>query len=566
MMDDAELIKKLRSQCAGLREIRDQYQSLWIDIRDFLAPRTARIQGERQDDATRQDLNIINTSPRFAVRALPAGMQSGVTSPLRPWFRLGTPDPDLMEFQPVKEWLSEVERLMRLAMARSNMYDRLKSNYGILGAYGTSCFMVDEDDEDILRCYDYTMGSWSFGQDHRQRVNRMVRDLQMTVDQWYGRFVEGRYGSQEHLPNEVRIAYDRGDYHHKFPIQHIIEPNRRKKTGSALSKHMPWASIWMQPNGNTGKTIIQYKGYRTQPFFGPRWDIVGEDIYGMGCGEVALGDGKQLQLQEKRGLQVLDKFTHPTMVGDGSLKNQRTTNLPGETVYVNGLVNGRGGYFPAYQINNPHLDAIEGKQRQIEQRIDEAFYKNLFLMVAELGDQPNITATQINTMREEKLMMLGPVLERLNDELLDPMIDRIFDIMYNRGMFPEPPPEIQGMRLRVEYVSVLAQAQKAMGIGNIERFAGFVGNMAQLDPSALAKFNTNEAIDEYADGTGVPPKLVRTNDDAGAIIAQQQRAAQAQQTMENMPAMAQAAKTASETEVNGDPLMETLANAATRQN
>lgn len=554
MISDEELIRKLRSQCAGLKEIRDQYQSLWIDIRDFLAPRTARISGERQDDATRQDLNIINTSPRFAVRALPAGMQSGVTSPLRPWFRLGTPDHDLEDFQPVKEWLAEVERLMRLVMARSNMYDRLKSNYGILGNYGTSCFMMDEDDEDIIRGYDYALGSWSIGQDHRGRVNRMVRHLEMNVEQWYGRF------PKEAIPNEVKVAYDRGDYHHKFPVIHVMEPNRNFTPGSALSKKLPWASIWMRDEGNSGN-ILLYKGYNTQPFFAPRWDIVGEDVYGTGCGEVAIGDGKQLQLQEKRALQIVDKFTHPTMVGDGSLKNQRTSNLPGETVYVNGLVNGRGGYFPAYQIGNPYLDVIENKQRQIEQRIDEAFYKNLFLMVAELGDQPNITATQINTMREEKLMMLGPVLERLNDELLDPLIDRVFDIMYRRGMFPEPPPEIRGMRLRVEYVSILAQAQKAMGIGNIERFAGFVGNMAAIDPRALAKFNTFEAINEYADGTGVPPKLLNTDEEAEATMAAQAQAQRAQQTMENMPAMAQAAKTASETEIQGDPLLDRVSDA-----
>lgn len=551
MITDDELVKKLRSQCAGLKETQRQYRPLWSDIRDFLAPRTARLEGERQDDASRQDLNIINTSPRFAVRALPAGMQSGVTSPLRPWFSLGTPDPDMMDFQPVKIWLSEVERLMRLVMSRSNLYSKLKSTYGVLGTYGTSCFMIDEDEEDIIRAYDFTMGSWSIGQDHRGRVNRMVRDLEMTAEQWYGRFDEDK------IPNEVKVAYDRGNYHQKFPIQHILEPNRRFKPGSALSKQLAWASIWMKPEGNQ---IIQYKGYDTQPFFGPRWEVLGEDVYGTGCGEVAIGDGKQLQLQEKRGLQVLDKFTHPTMVGDGSLKNQRTSNLPGETVYVNGLVGGRGGYYPAYQINNPHMDAIEGKQRQIESRIDEAFFKNLFLMIAEIGDQPNITATQISAMREEKLMMLGPVLEQLNDDLLDPMIDRIFDIMYRRGMFPPAPEELSGMPLKVEYVSVLAQAQKAMGIGNIERFAGFVGNMAGFDPRAMAKFDTFEAIDEYADGTGIPAKIVKTNDQAQAEIDAQAKQAQDQQMMEAIPNLTQAAKTASETEVQGESLVDSVIN------
>lgn len=558
LIRDPELVKQIRSQCSGLKSMRDEYKSLWLDIRDFLSPRSARFTGERQDDATREDLNIINTTPRFAVRALPSGMQSGVTSPMRPWFRLGTPDPDVEDSEAVKLWLAEVERRMRVVMSRSNLYSRLKSTYGTLGTYGTSCFMIDEDEEDIIRAYDYQIGSWALGQDHRGRVNRMVRELEMTAEQWYRRFAKN--GDTSMLPSEVVNAYDQGNYHQKLPITHIIEPNRHHKEGSALSMHLPWASIWMKGEGSS-ESIIQYKGYHTQPFFAPRWNIVGENVYGEGCGEIALGDARQLQLQEKRGLQVLDKFTHPTMVGDGSIKNQRTTNLPGETVYVNGLVNGRGGYFPAYQINNPYLDVIESKQRQIEERINEAFFKNLFLMVAEIGDQPNITATQISAMREEKLMMLGPVLEQLNDDLLDPMIDRVFDVMFRRGLFPEPPEEVQGMTLRVEYVSVLAQAQKAMGIGNIERFSGFAANMSSLNPKARAKLNVYEAIDEYADGTGVPPKLVHTNEEADAIMAAQAQQAQAQQAMEQLPAMAGALKTASETEVGGESIVDQMVNA-----
>ncbi len=259
---------------------------------------------------------------------------------------------------------------------------------------------------------------------------------------------------------------------------------------------------------------------------------------------------------------ALDAVARPTMVADASMRHERKTQLPGDTTYVNGLVTGNQGYRPAYQITNPPLDLVEAKQRMVEERINEAFYKNLFLMVAEIGDQPNITATQINTMREEKLMMLGPVLERLNDELLDPMIDICFAIANKRGMLPEPPEEIQGMPLRVEYISVLAQAQKAMGIGNIERFIGFVGQMAQFDPSAWDKVDVNETIDEYADGVAVPPKIVRTTEEAIQLGQQRAQAQQMAQGMEIANSAADTAQKLSGASIGDDSALKAALEAA----
>jgi hypothetical protein len=294
-------------------------------------------------------------------------------------------------------------------------------------------------------------------------------------------------------------------------------------------------------------------GYRDKPALTARWDIVGDDAWGIGCGEVALGDSKQLQLIEKRKLQGISKNVRPNMLADSSLRNQRIDNSDGGTTYVNGLITGNPGYRPAYQVN-PYVNELREEISTIMARVDEAFYKNLFLLVTQFADQPNITATAINTMREEKLLMLGPVLERLNDELLDPLIDRTFNMMYRRGMLPPAPPEIQGMPLRVEYISVLAQAQKAMGIGNIERFIGFVGNLAAVtgDQSVWDRVSKDEAIEQYADGTAVPPKMVVGDDIVEGIRADRAKQQQAAQAMQMAAGGAQAAKTLSETNMSAD--------------
>lgn len=564
MAEALDLARLYKSRYNSLYNERASFVPVWTDIRNFLAPRTARFPGEQQNIGQRQDLNILDISPRLAVRTLAAGLQSGVTSPLRPWFRLGTPDPELQEFGPVKNWLYIVENLMREVFSRSNIYDRLKSTYGVMGTYGTGALGIDEDDDDVIRAGDFPMGSFMLATSAAGRVNTLYRDVFLTASQMIERMANGNIArARAKLPQTVMSNYDNGNYEAKYQLVQIIEPNRNYKSGSALSAYKKVSSVWFDPSRNGVDSILKLSGYDDMPVMAPRWDLLGDDVYGYGCGELCLGSAKALQLMEKRKLQGIDKNVNPPMIADASMRNQRTSILPGDTTYVNGLITGKPGFAPAYQVN-PYLNELREEIQRTEMLIDEAFHKNLFLMISEVGDQPNITATQINVMREEKMLMLGPVLERLNDELLDPIIDRTFNIMMKRGMLPPPPKEIQGMPLRVEYISVLAQAQKAMGIGNIERFIGFVGNLAQLQaaagkqPDAWDKVDVDQTIDEYADGVAVPPTIVRSDDVVQGMRDADAQRAQMAQSAQLATTGADAAKTLSQADTSGDNVLTRL--------
>ena len=178
------------------------------------------------------------------------------------------------------------------------------------------------------------------------------------------------------------------------------------------------------------------------------------------------------------------------------------------------------------------------------------------------SDRRQITAREIEERHEEKLLMLSPVLERLQNELLNPLIDRSFAIMARNGMIPDAPPTLQDSDLKVEYISVLAQAQRMTAIGGIERLAGYVGQIAQIDPNAVKKMDFEQSVDLYAEALGVSPKLVRSDDEVDEMVEEEMR----QQQMAQMGAMAQPAKDAtqavqqlSETQVNGDPALDQLA-------
>lgn len=548
-----EVTKRYKSRRQALINEFASFEPIHRDIRDFIGPRTARFRGEPVNRGDRQDEKIINSTPRYALRTLTGGMQSGITSPLRPWFKLASPDTELNEFEPVKYWLSDVERRMREVFSKSNFYNTLKIGYASLALYGTTAIGFEPDDEDIIRLHHYPDGSYLIANDFTGRVNTFYRDFRRTAEQ-----MVFAYGDR--APDAAKVAYRQGNFDQWFDVCQVIEPNRYARPGSLLAKDKKFMSLHLDPMCGAGADGVLYRsGFDRMRVLCPRWDVLGEDVYGSGCGEVSLGDQKQLQLLEKRKLQGIDQNTRPSMLADASMRNQRSTITPGETTYVNGLITGNPGYRPAYQIN-PYINELREEIMRVEERVNEAFYKNLFLMVSEFADQPNITATQINTLKEEKLMQLGPVLERLNDELLDPAIDITFEQMVERDMIPPAPEELQGMPLKVEYISVLAQAQKAMGIGNIERFVGFVGNLAATtgDISILDKVDLDQTVDEYADGLGVTPRIVRSDERVAEMRASRQQQQQMAEAAAMAPDVTAAAKNLSDASLDSNSVLSAM--------
>ena len=540
---DNQAVKYILAREETLYNEYSNYLPVWKAIRNVIAPKTARFINEMNlsNRGARGDSEIINSSAMLSARTLPSGMQSGITSPLRPWFKLSVQDPELSNFSPVKAWLTDVERQMRNIMSNSNIYDRFRGVYRSLGNYGTGVMFIDEDEEDIIRAHDLMFGSYYVASNHFGRNDTLFRIVYMTTIQLVKKF------GLKALSQAQRNAYDRSNYYQTWETLHVTEPNSNYKPGSALPHQKKFISLWIDKTRSGTGSIIKISGYDDIPFMAPRWDVVADDPWGVGCGEVALGDVRQVQHMDKRKLQALDRKVMPTMVADASMRNTRTSVLPGDTVYVNGLIGGNAGYKPAYEIGNIQLGEITAEVQALIQRVDEAYYKNLFLMVANLEGQPSgVTATQINMMREEKLMMLGPVLERLNDEMFSLIIDRVFAIASRRGLFPDPPEEIQGQKLKVEYTSVLAQAQKAIGIGNIERFVGFTGNLSQFNPEVWDKIDMFEMIDEYADSVSLSPKMIRTNDEAMQIGNERKQQAQQQQAIEQGGIMAKTAHTLSQ--------------------
>jgi hypothetical protein len=528
---------RLEIMRSELENERSSFISHWRDIGDFLLPRRPRFSLSDTNRGDRRNHKIIDSTGTIALRTLRAGMMSGVTSPARPWFRLTTPDPDLAEFGPVKEWLYTVDRRMATTFLRSNLYNALPIVYGDIGAFGTSALYVEEDFDSVVRFYPFPVGSYMLANNERMKVDVFFREFRLTVRQLVGKFgkkdASGKVVDWSNFSRHVQDLYKKGNLEVWIDVCHVIEPNAEYDEKKLHSKFKKYASTYYE-KGIAGSSyakdddiVLSEKGYDFFPVFAPRWETNAEDVYATNCpGMDALGDIKALQMMQKRKAQAIEKMVNPPMTGPSALRSQKASILPGDLTFVDTQGQNQG-FRPAHEVN-PRVQELLMDIQATQGMVQRVFYEDLFLMLAQ-SDRREITAREIDERHEEKLLALGPVLEQLNQDLLDPLIDITFEKMVAQGALPPPPEELQGMKLKVEYVSVMAQAQKLAGIANIERFAGFTMQAASVNPEILDKIDTDQMIDIYADITSVPPGIVRTDEAVAEIRGQRQQMQQAQQ-------------------------------------
>lgn len=527
-----------------------KWRPAWRDIRDYIAPTQGFFEYEQPDWGKKIDHErIVNGHATRALNTLASGMSSGMTSPSRPWFVLGASDPDLSKFQPVKEWLSMVQRILYRAFSKSNFYQSAHTLYSEIGGFGTACTMMMPDYQTVLRCRNFTIGEYWLAQDPNSRVDSFARQYWMTAGQ-----VVKEFGIDNCSP-QIKSMYKNSNIDGYRLIRHVIEPNDDRIESRADFKGKPWRSVYFEESGRSDQ-VLRLSGFEEFPITAPRWQVrSSNDIYGRGPGWEALGDVKMLQKIEKDGLIALDKVVDPPVQVMGEVDH---VNLYPGGVTRSSQVVANAGVKAAYQVA-PDFQAVQAWVDKVEERIDKSFYADLFMMISN-DQRSDITAREIIERHEEKLQALGPVIEGLESEWLNPAIDRAFNICLRAGLIPPPPPDIQGHDLKVEYVSVLAQAQKMVGTTSIEQGMRFVGGLVAVAPEAIDNVNVDESVRQYFDKVGTPPEIIRSEEDVMAIRQQRQKAQQAEAAMQSAERMTQGAQTLSQTPVGGNSALDALLN------
>lgn len=546
------------SRLGALDRDRTSYWRTWRELAAHFAPRRGRFLASANDYARghRKDHRIIDNTSLLAARVMASGMMAGISSPARPWFRLRLLDERANQDPLARTWLDEVQRRLLHVLAKSNLYNCLHTLYGELGIFGTAALWVDEDEQDVVRGYTLTVGEYWLASSRRGAVDTLYRTMWWTVRQIVDSF------GRDAVSDGIRSCYDSGQLDLEYEIAQAIEPNPNAQPAAmrnaantwngSVAARFPFRSVWFERGQQGEHGLLRVAGYEEFPCMAPRWEIAGSDTWGSGPGWVALGDAQQLQIQQRRKTEAIDRQVKPPMVAPPSLRNEPASLMPGGITY---LADPAGqGFRPALEVRVDLAD-LGQDIAATQERITRAFYADLFLMMAE-SDRREITAREVDERHEEKMLMLGPVLERLHDELLHPLVGRVFAVMARNRLLPPPPSALAALGVhrggvQVEFISMLASAQKAAATGAIERLWQFGAEIGAVKPEALDRLDADGTIEAYADMLGVPASVLVDPARAQAQRQARARARAGTAALQEGLALVEGAKVASQIDVGG---------------
>lgn len=556
-MNDFLARRYFEGRLAGLKVNRYSWWVHWRELADFFLPRRYKwlVTPNQMGRGSPINQHIIDSTGCVAMRNMAAGLVSGKTPPTRQWFKYKIGRIDSTGNNPISQWLYDCERLIRLIFHESNFYNSIATFFTDIAAFNTATMIIYEDFENVINCYNPCAGEYYVDIDGKYRPCILYREFTMTISATVSRF------GLENCSSNIQRMYrenDGSNLTREIIIAHAIEPNDDDrdlgipKIFTYREVYWEWGGSQSQQNGSPDtQGFLSKKGFHEQPHMTARWDLVSNDPYGRGPSMDALGDQKQLQLETKRKAQAIDKMVNPPMVADMQLKNQPASLLPGGTTYVNGYTaSGKPGFSSVYDTKFP-VNEISEDLAEVRERIKKTFFNDLFQPLSQYETRSNITTDEVNQRKSEALIMIGPVFTRLDHEGLKVLHERVWGIASRAGILPEPPPEIAGMEIEIEFVSMLNVVQSATESTAIEKLFAWAGNLAAVDPAITDKLDFDYSIDKYATLLSTDPKVIRTNEQVAQIRQQRQQQQQAQMQAEMAEKMAAGAKTLSETQVGG---------------
>lgn len=534
----------LEARLIQLRQWRNSWWTQnWSTLAEYILPRrsiwlTQSTGGiPTPNNMTRgRPLNsaIKDPTATFATRICAAGMMSGLASVSRQWFKVNPTTKNVVIDEEGRKWLDEVETRVYTILSGSNFYNAFAQECEDLVVFGSAPSIIYEDDKDIIRCYNPAVGEYYLSSSATLRVDGLYRQFVMTVAQIVDFFtlekcppdIQGLWASKGSSLDVERI------------IAHSIEPNFEVRGCPKIPGNFEWREVyWVYGSGS--KFPLSKRGFVEQPFTAARWATQSNDAYGRSPGMDILPDNVQLQVMTVRLSEAIEKQVRPPLIADVSLKNQPSSILPGQVTYVANLSAG-SGMRSIYEVN-PDINAMAALIKEIQTRIKVGMFNDLFLMLEQTPDT-KMTAYEVAQKVQEKLQVLGPVIENIITDSLKPKLKRIFGIMTRKGLIPSAPDSMKGVALDVEFISMLSLAQKASITGGLERIAALIGNMVAVYPDARFLLNDDIFIREFNDLLANPEKILRGPDEVAKLMQQSQ---QQQQQAQQQQQMAQGAQTAS---------------------
>jgi hypothetical protein len=522
-----ELGAQLMQRFQSLYTQRQVWESHWQEIADYVVPRKADVTKKRTDGDKRTEL-IFDSTAIHAAELMSASLHGMLTNAATRWFSLRFRNRDLDSNDEAKEWLESVEDDMYLAFNRSNFQEQIHELYHDLICFGTGTMFIESDPDSQIRFSTKHCAEVFLSEDEKGRVDTVFRQFNMPA-----RAVIQRFG-EEKLDSKIINRAKKNPYEN-ITLIHAVYPRQERDTTRTDNRNMEFASVYVDPDS---RTVLSESGFEEFPYVAPRFLKASFEIgYGRSPAMTALPDIKMLNKMCEVTIRAAQKQVDPPLMvpDDGFMLPIRT--VPGG---LNFYRSGTRDRLEPLNIgaNNPLGLNMEDQRRRA---IESAFYVDQLIM----SQGPQMTATEVVQRTEEKMRLLGPVLGRLQAELLQPMIERVYSLMVRKKAFSPAPDFMSDSDIEIEYVSPLAKAQRSGDIQSALRMIELFMPLSQIDPSAMDYIDIDGMAKYLLKTLGVPATTIRGVDQVTQIRedrqAEQQAAQEAQETVQYMEAAGKAA-------------------------
>ena len=522
-MANYEYIKKRLDR---LGQERGTWEVNWQEILDYVMPRkadvvTLRTRGEKRTEV------LFDSTAITANNLLAASLQGTLTSPSLPWFSIKLRDEELNENRDVQLWLEDTARRMYDTFNETNFNTEVHEMYLDLCSIGTAALFVEEGsngfDTDGIHFNCLHIAEYYIQESIDGKVDTLYRKYKLTARQAVQEFGFDNVGEKIQTASKERPD-------HKFNFIHAVEPTAdyERSTGKSATK-LKFHSCHVCEED---KMVVRTGGYNEFPYLVPRWSKATGEIFGRSPSFNALPDIKTLNKAVEIGLKAWAKAIDPPLLvqDDGVIGRVRMTPA-GITVIRN------DGAVKPLQIGT-NWQITDLKENQLRTAIRQAYYSDQL----QLQEGPQMTATEVQVRYELMQRLLGPTLGRFQSEFLNPLIERVFGIMYRAGALMQEPEIIKGTKIDVEYLGPLARSQRMEESVAIERLYSLAMNIAQIDPAIMDNIDHDEAVRLRGKLLGVPKTVLRGKDDVEGLRAMRAEQAQMAQMAQEQQALGKAQK------------------------
>jgi len=513
----SDLIQYLLGRLEDLKTHRMTFEPTWDDICRYVQLSNTTIYDDNPKGDNKNADVAFDSTASYAAQRLAAVINSVMTNQASEWFALETDNPVLNDEKEIKMWLEEATDTVRKELENSNFYTELLPLYYDLATIGTACMYIEEDTsaDRELRFSTRHIKECYADEDKYGQIDTVFRTCKMTARQMIQRW-------EDDVADVVKkVVIDKPET--EYDILHCCYPREERDVTKKTPVNLKYASVWLDVS-NTH--VLSEGGYEEFPYVMPRWDKLPGETYGRSPSYIALPDVKTLNQMSRTLIDIGNKAAQPPMFVSGDM-DDKLDMTPNAVNYAD------SNETQVVALNKGENVPITVDLIQIKvDRVLEIYYNNQLQVVS----RKDMTAAEVQARTDENWRILGSVFGRLQSELLEKLMARIFSIvnkstrMDGSPILPAIPEMMANATLRLKYVSQLARAQKQSDIMSVKMTIQDVMEMAQLNPNVLDNIDFDAAIRALADLNGAPSVMLMDKQQMAAM--RQQRAQQQQAMME----------------------------------